>query len=514
MRKAKTSGILLHITSLPSDFGIGDLGKNAFEFVDFLSESGQSLWQILPTVPIGSGFSPYMSPSTFAGNPLLICPEKVLDMDLIRSEDLGDHSGNEQPFENDRVDYRRVATFKKNLLQKAFSTFERDAGGEDRSRFEAWCVKENTWLDDYALFETLKSVFPGRSWTSWSMDLVKRDKDALERTRDEHALEYNRIRFEQFLFAQQWEALRSYANSNGISLVGDLPIYVAQESADVWSNRELFQLGHLGQPVVVAGVPPDYFSETGQYWGNPIYDWEAVKQTGYDWWIRRLGCVLNLVDLVRLDHFRGFEAYWEVPASEDTAINGRWVKGPGSDLFRALKTHFGTIPIIAENLGVMTEEVAALMTEFDFPGMAILQFALDGEMGREYLPRNLKEDLVAYTGTHDNDTFLGWWQNRDEERDLLEMNQIRAFASMHLKLEGQPESEIPWKGIEALMASDARTVIVPIQDVLGLPTHARMNTPGTSEGNWEWRLKRGQIQSEQIHRLRELTSTYGRNVTP
>ncbi len=506
MKTERSSGILLHITSLPSAYGIGDLGRNAFDFVDFLAEAGQSVWQILPTVPIGPGFSPYMSPSTFAGNTLLICPETLREMGLLTSEDLKP----ERPFEIDRVDYARVVSFKKDMLQQAFVSFSRNADSQERSGFETWCECESHWLEDYALFETLQSVHPGSVWMQWSPELVGREKHALGEVRERYGSTYDRICFGQYVFQRQWEALRSHANGSGVGIVGDLPIYVAQNSADVWSHRDIFELDASGYPTVVAGVPPDYFSETGQYWGNPIYDWEAVKETGYWWWIRRLSRILNLVDLVRLDHFRGFEAYWEVPASEETAVNGRWVKGPGADFFRALEAYFGRMPIIAENLGVITDEVTDLMAEFGFPGMAILQFALDGEMDGDYLPHNLKEDLVAYTGTHDNDTLLGWWQHPGESDDEEEMERIRSFTRDYLKLEGKPESEVVWTGIEALMASDANTVIFPLQDILCLDSRARMNTPGTSEGNWEWRVQKRQIVATCARRLCGLTKKYGR----
>ena len=483
MFSGRSSGILMHITSLPGSFGSGDLGPEAFRFADFLEAAGQSVWQILPIVPVGFGYSPYASPSTFAGNADFISPELLIDYGLLSSADLAD--GPDFPVEN--IDFERTIPYKKKLLRTAYVAFKSDSGREDRADLQTFCDRHESWLDEYALFEALKAAHDGLEWTDWKRGIAAlRDPDALRRAHDTYAGEIRMVQFWQFLFDRQWSALKAYCNAKQIRILGDLPIYVAQDSADVWANPHLFCLDETGKATVVSGVPPDYFSETGQRWGNPIYRWDLMRESGYAWWTKRFARILELVDLVRLDHFKGFEAYWEISASEDTAINGRWVTGPGADLFDALTEKLGDLPVIAENLGVITDGVTDLMRRFGFPGMAILQFAFDDGPGNEFLPHNFAPDLVAYTGTHDNDTFLGWWTNTVSTQDV---EKAKSYCRSYLDMRGCDDSEMPWAGIRALMASVARMAVTPMQDVLGLGTEGRMNTPGTVGGkNWGWRM--------------------------
>ncbi len=500
---ARTSGVLLHITSLPSRFGIGDLGPSAYQFVDFLTYTKQSVWQVLPLVPPGYGYSPYAGLSTFAGNVMLISPDRLKDDGLLVEDDWSDLP----QFKIDHVDFEPVQAYKFGLLAKAYERFKAGEGTISAADFDAFCEKES-WLDDYAVFMTLKHAHDGVMWTEWDPALAARDPEAMAAARETHAEGIAMQKFWQFLFSRQWDALHAHCKAKGISIFGDLPIYVAHDSADVWANRDLFYLQDDGNPIVVSGVPPDYFSETGQRWGNPIYRWDVMKANGYDWWIRRFAKVLEQVDLVRLDHFRGFEAFWEVPAEEDTAINGRWVDGPGADLFSQLEEALGKLPVIAENLGVITQGVTDLMEQFDFPGMAILQFAFDSDPSNEFLPHNYQQNLVAYTGTHDNDTVVGWWTNTASTQDAAAIERAHAYCRDYLHLEREPAMH--WAFIRALMASVADMVVFPVQDLLGLGAAARMNTPGEGSGNWAWRLQSYQIGDDVAAGLRHLTQTFGR----
>jgi 4-alpha-glucanotransferase len=475
----RNSGILLHPTSLPGPNGIGELGPAAFRFADWLFDAGQTLWQVLPLGPTGYGESPYQLFSAFAGNPLLI------------SLDAPDPRG----FSGDRVDFERVLPCKQSLLRQAFQRFT------PTPEFHAFTAQESAWLEPYAEFMALKDLHGGVAWTEW---------DPKART-DQRQVQYHQ--FLQFEFFRQWNALRRYCAERGIRIMGDLPIYVAHDSADVWASPELFQLDSAGRPTTVAGVPPDYFSSTGQLWGNPVYHWDRIAADGYRWWIDRMRAALRMFDLVRMDHFRGFEAYWEVPASESTAVNGRWVKGPGADLFRALEAAMGPLPIVAENLGVITPEVEAIRQEFHFPGMAILQFAFGKDpQAPTFQPHNFPRDLVAYTGTHDNDTVIGWWNSAggDSTRTAQDVRQEKARACAYLNTDG---AEMNWTLIRALMASVADTVIFPAQDVLGLGVAARMNTPAIPDGNWRWRLREGALTPPMAVRLREMAELYGRGLT-
>ncbi|QXD14615.1 4-alpha-glucanotransferase [Rhodocaloribacter litoris] len=508
MQLTRSSGLLLHITSLPGPYGIGDFGPAAYQFADFLVQTGQRIWQVLPLVPVGYGFSPYAGLSTFALNPLLISPERLREQGLLNTDDLTGLPA----FPAGRVDFDRVIPVKTALLRRAFGRFEAGAGLLDPAHFEAFCARHAAWLDDFALFMTLKEVHGEQVWTAWDPALAHRRPEALARARQAYATEIRMHRFWQFLAHEQWQALKAYCNERGIRIMGDLPIYVAHDSADVWANPHLFALDAHGNPTVVAGVPPDYFSKTGQRWGNPLYRWDVMAENGYAWWTRRMHKILSEVDLVRLDHFRGFEAYWEVPASEETAVNGRWVKGPGADLFETLRHELGELPVVAENLGVITDEVTALMDRFGFPGMAILQFGFDGDADADFLPHNYRHHLVAYTGTHDNDTVVGWWHETKSTQDAAAVERAHRYCRLYLDLDARREREIHWAFIRALFASVAGFAIVPLQDVLGLGSEARMNTPGQEQGNWTWRFTPEQLTRPIADRLRLLTELYGRSV--
>jgi 4-alpha-glucanotransferase len=498
----RSSGILLHPTSLPGGFGIGDLGPEAFRFIDFLAEAGQRIWQVLPLGPTGFGDSPYQLFSAFAGNPLLIDLGQFVPAGLITEGEL-----EAAPvFPGGEVDFGRVIRYKLPLLRRAFARF---GGSADFNSFR----KENAaWLRDYALFMALKAAHGGEAvWTRWEPGLVAREPAALDAWRERLAREIEALEFAQYVFARQWRAVHDYARGRGIRIMGDLPIYVAHDSADVWANPEVFQLDAAGDPTVMSGVPPDYFSATGQLWGNPIYRWDRMAETGFRWWIDRLRAALALVDIVRVDHFRGLEAYWEVPAGETTARNGRWVKGPGAALFEALEGALGDLPIVAENLGVITPEVEAIRTQFGFPGMAILQFAFGKDpQAPDFKPHNYPRDRVAYTGTHDNDTTVGWWSSAgagDSTRTGQDIREEREFTRRYLGTDGH---EIHWVFIRTLMASVAHTVLFPLQDVLGLGSEARMNTPAVPSGNWRWRYRAGMLTPAIAGRLKEMVSTYDR----
>ena len=485
----RSSGILLHPTSLPGNCGIGDLGPEAYRFVDFLADAGQKIWQVLPLGPTGYGDSPYQLFSAFAGNPLLI------HLDAEASE-----------FPEDTVDFGRVIRFKMPLLRAAYEHFK---GGAE---FEAFRSDNAAWLGDYALFIALKEAHGGEAvWSRWEPEIAQRQPAAMAAWRERLAGEIAFVEFTQYLFAKQWRALHDYARERGIRIMGDLPIYVAHDSADVWAHPELFQLDEHGDPAVMSGVPPDYFSATGQLWGNPIYRWDRMAETGFRWWIDRVAWSLTNLDMIRIDHFRGLEAYWEVPAGETTARNGRWVKGPGPALFEALEAALGKLPIVAENLGVITPEVEAIRTQFGFPGMAILQFAFGKDpQAPDFKPHNYPRDRVAYTGTHDNDTTVGWWSSAgagDSTRTAEDVREEREFTKKYLATDG---SEINWVFIRALMSSVASTVLFPLQDVLGLGSEARMNTPAVPSGNWRWRFRRDALTPELARRLKEMAITYDR----
>ena len=527
----RASGLLLHPTSLPSPFGIGDLGPQAYAFVEFMAAAKQKLWQILPLGPTGYGNSPYLCYSAIAGNPLLISPEGLRDKGWISNQDLDDY-----PYlPGDRVDFDQIIALKFPLFKKAFEAFKVDPDpvlevpqedeaepeeesaedGEDLTeeiveeiitnleKFETFCAENKDWLDDYALFMAIKEHQPDCAWNEWEAGLAKRASAAIAQAREEYADAIAFQKFLQFVFYDQWGALKEFANENGVEIFGDIPIYVAFDSADVWANPELFCLEEkTGEAALMAGVPPDYFSETGQLWGNPVYNWEALEKTGYQWWIDRIRHNLALMDWVRIDHFRGFESFWAVPHGEETAINGEWLPGPGAALFEAVNGALGQLPVIAEDLGIITPEVEALRDQFDFPGMKILHFAFDSGHGNAYLPHNYSNpNCVVYTGTHDNDTTVGWFSERSPEDQ----------GRVHHYLGYVGPSGIHWDLIRLAFSSVARWAIVPLQDCFGLGSVDRMNTPGLAEGNWMWRCHEGALTSELGDRLRDLGQTYGRS---
>lgn len=511
MNLARGSGVLLHPTSLPGAWGIGDLGPAAYQFVDFLKAAGQSWWQMLPLGPTGYGNSPYMCFSAFAGNPLLISPAKLLEDGFVSPEDV------KRPpaLSSERVDYRRVIEHKHLIFNKSYKQFKVNPPTEHRQAFSLFREKYASWLEDFSLFMALKETHQGHAWTRWEHPLITRDPQALQtssrRLRDK--MEYHR--FVQYLFFHQWAALRQYCHAQGVKIIGDLPIYIAHDSSEVWSHPDLFYLDDQGQTSVVAGVPPDYFSATGQRWGNPIYRWEVRARSGYQWWVDRFRANLALVDWLRLDHFRGFEAYWEIPASESHAVNGRWVKGPGGDLFSAVKTALGDLPVIAEDLGVITPEVEALRDAFGFPGMRILQmaFALDPK-AHTYRPHNYIQNCIVYTATHDHNTTVGWFTaepGKETTQSQVEVEEERAAALKYLETNGH---DIHWQMIRLAMSSVAKLAIVPLQDVLGLGSECRMNRPGTLKGNWEWRVHPDQLTDEVGIRLRDLTDLFERLPLP
>lgn len=486
---SRRAGVLLHPTSLPGGAGNGDLGIDAYRYVDFLAQSGISIWQMLPLGPTHGDKSPYQSLSVHAGNELLIGLSSLVDRNWLGSDMLRQPDAAEDPTE-----YRRRA------LREAMQGFHDRASGEERAEFERFKVEQSAWLDDYALYIALRSRYPGQSWVDWPQPLRDRLVKAMGTARQELRAEVEQVQFEQFLFFQQWHDLRAYARSRGVLLFGDMPIFVAHDSAEVWAHRDLFVLDDQGRMEVVAGVPPDYFSATGQRWGNPHYRWDRMQQDGFSWWIERLRTQMELFDVIRIDHFRGFEAHWEIPASEDTAINGHWVKAPGEALFKAIREHFGGLPLVAEDLGVITPEVDALRRGFDLPGMKILQFAFDGGSANPYLPHHHEALCVVYTGTHDNDTTVGWFAGLTEEQKNVALDYF-----------GYPGEAMPWPMIRSALSSVAKLAVIPMQDLLSQGSEHRMNTPGTSNGNWSWRFSWDQLPHDLSPRLAHLNRLYGRN---
>lgn len=495
----RESGILLHPTSLPSKYGIGDFGKEAYDFVDFLFKSKQKLWQVLPLNPVGYGNSPYSCLSAFAGNPLLISIDKLLDQGLLTIPDVEDIP----QFSARRVQYSEVKLFKDKVLKKAFHHFQ-DRG--DKTGFNNFIHKHKYWLEDYCLFMALKDHFGGEPWNRWEKSIAFRANDSIEKYKQllERELQYHQ--FLQYIFFEQWLQLKRYANVNGIKIIGDLPIYVSFDSSDTWARTGLFHLDESGNPTKVAGVPPDYFSETGQLWGNPIYRWDSMEKDGFRWWVHRFKSLLQLVDIIRIDHFRGFEAYWEVPAKEKTAINGRWVKAPGYKLFATLKAELGNLPFIAEDLGIITPPVKRLKNKFHLPGMKVWQFALESGEEKEFLPDKHQKHLVLYTGTHDNDTILGWYNSAVLTNSNV-IKLLKRYFHINPNMDGP---EICWRIIEIVFQSNANTVIVPLQDILALGHDARMNFPGTVEGNWEWRFPKGILTPEIENKLSAMAVLYHR----
>ncbi len=497
MRFPRSSGILLHPTSLPGPYGSGDFGASAYHFVDWLASAGQKMWQILPLGGVGPGNSPYMSSSAFAGNVLLIDLDDLRSHGWLSADELLPHAD----FKEQKVDYGIVHEYRMARLRIAADCFFADKQ-QPYAEFEAFCSHEQSWLVDYALFMALADKFAWQDWGNWEEGLARREKKALLQASIELADEIKFWSFCQWCFFGQWRNLKQYANERGVRIIGDMPIFIAYQSAEVWSRQDLFELGVDHQPTVIAGVPPDYFSATGQRWGNPLYRWQAHEQEGYAWWIERLRHTIALVDIVRIDHFRGFAGYWEIPASEPTAINGRWVAGPGEKLFSAIQDALGTLPIIAEDLGVVTPDVVALLEQFNLPGMRVLQFAFGGGTDNPYLPHNFNNNTVVYGGTHDNDTAIGWFDSASQRE--------RTFACKYLRADGR---EINWDLIHAASQSVADIAIHSFQDVLGLGFEHRMNLPGQSEGYWEWRFAWEQVGPEHAEKLYEISALHGRCAT-
>jgi 4-alpha-glucanotransferase len=493
----RASGVLLHITSLPSTYGIGDLGPGAFAWIDRLHEAGQRWWQALPLGPTGYGDSPYQSLSSFAGNELLISPDGLIDDGLLRAAECAGDT-----FSPTVVEYEKVVPFKRRVLETAWNRFRAGVRPDLRPAYEQFCRDQAEWLDDYALFRALKARYGGACYLEWPVDLVRRVPASLARARCELANQIEIVRFAEFLLSRQAQRLAQHAHDKGVRLIGDLPFYVAPDSSDVWANPELFLLGPGHRPTVVAGVPPDYFSADGQLWGNPVYDWDALHRSGYRWCVDRLRALLAHVDVIRLDHFRGFAAAWHVPAKAATARTGHWVRGPGAEFFRAVEKGLRALPFIAEDLGLITPDVTALRDQFRLPGMRVLQFAFDGKADNPYLPENYVADTVVYTGTHDNPTTRGWYE------DLPDTQQQDVWRSLGRASGAATEvapalMRLAWESVAAL-------AIAPLQDLLNLGNEARMNVPGRAEGNWRWRCTDEMLAACALEWLRDLTQTSGR----
>jgi 4-alpha-glucanotransferase len=490
----RASGILLHPTALPGSFPIGDLGGGTFAFIDFLVRAGQSVWQILPLGPTGYGHSPYNALSAFAGNPVLI--------DLQQLVDCGDLDGSRLEAvskQSTGINVNQVRTLKSSLLHEAGQQFFSKPTLTRHQAFDKFCYEQSDWLEDFSLFMALREAFSGQAWSEWPESLRIRKPEVLNAWKeklDERCLHY---KYQQFVFTEQWHKLKAYANRNGVRIFGDIPIFVAYDSADVWANQQLFQLDEHGRATAIAGVPPDYFSETGQRWGNPLYRWEQLEAENFRWWLRRFEHQLQSSDMVRIDHFRGFQACWSIPPDEETAVNGHWEVVPGRKLFEILCEQRTTLPIVAEDLGIITPEVEKLRDDFGFPGMKVLQFAFDSGPDNPYLPENLTENSVVYTGTHDNDTTLGWWHGLTKQQK----DRIRKYLGTH-------RPEMPWALIRLAMASTANLCIIPCQDLLSLDKEARFNTPGQAMGNWDWQITSGELTDELADRLHRLTKKYHR----
>ena len=495
MMNQRASGILLHPTSLPGKYGIGTLGKATFNFIDFLSKAKQQYWQILPLGPTGFGDSPYQCYSAHAGNPDLI------DLDLLVSNQLLTHDdlASMPHFGNGPVDYDMVQKARLPLLYKAFHTFMDHAADLDKLAYRNFLKSHSAWLNDYALFRAIKEDSGNKPWYTWEKDLKMRNPEALKIAENRLAEKAGFHKFLQFIFLRQWTSVKEYAKKHKISIIGDIPLYISPDCSDAWANPDVFEYDGELHPIRVGGVPPDYFSETGQLWGNPLFRWDIMKNNNYKWWMDRIRTNLMLYDVIRIDHFRGFSAYWAVPYVEETAINGTWVPGPGKDFFNALRNEFGNLPIIAEDLGVMTPDVEDLRDSFGFPGMKILEFAFDSSEANDYIPYNYSKNCIVYTGTHDNDTVVGWFKQASE----ADRRQVLEYINRDAK-------DIHWSFVRLAWSSVANTAIVPMQDLLGLDSDARMNLPGTTGGNWKWRAKESDFPNELANALASLTNLYGR----
>jgi 4-alpha-glucanotransferase len=506
MKFPRKSGILLHPTSLPGPYGMGEIGPAARQFIQTLQQAGQRYWQLLPLGPTGYADSPYQALSTFAGNPMLISFDDLVEEGLLKAEELGKIP----EFPSQRVDYGPVLQFRQRILNEVCRRFSRRATAELKGEFKAFCKREAVWLEDYALFVALKEQNELRPWMEWAPEYVHRDPEALKTFRKEKASDVRREKLRQFLYSHQWHRLRTVAEAHEVQLIGDIPIFVAHDSADVWANQERFYLDENGHPTVVAGVPPDYFSSTGQLWGNPLYRWDVHHQNDYEWWLQRMRHMLDQVDIVRIDHFRAFAAYWEIPGDDDTAMNGKWVDGPGADLFSLLQRKLGEIPVIAEDLGLITEDVDVLRDQFDLPGMRILQFSFVEDLKPHLKPDGFPENCVVYTGTHDNDTTVGWFQREAGVNNTENAEEMEAERQKVLETVNTDGSQIHWDFIALSHRLAPHTAIVPLQDVIGLGSEARMNVPGRMDGNWAWRFTWPELRPEDLKRLRDITEWAGR----
>ncbi|MGI8485872.1 MAG: 4-alpha-glucanotransferase [Thermomicrobiales bacterium] len=495
----RESGVLLHPTSLPGPHGIGDFGPSAFQFIDWLERAGQRLWQVMPLNPTGFGDSPYSSPSAFAGNPLMISLSWLVGDGLLAERDLADAP----EFPDDKVDFATVSPFKTRVLHLAFARFRRGAAASQRPEFDQFCAEHAHWIDDYALFMATKEAHGGASWRDWEDPIRMRDPEALREWTQRLAPEIRYHKFVQFQFSRQWRELRNHANQRGIRIVGDVPIFVADDSCDVWTNRHLFKFDAAGNAVEVAGVPPDPFSATGQIWGNPVFNWPEMKKDDYRWWRSRTKSLLGMVDIIRIDHFRGFAAAWVVPADAETAALGHWELAPGGEVFSAILRDIGEVPVIIEDLGVITPDVVSLREILNLPGMNVLQFAFDGDPENVYLPHNYKRNSVVYTATHDNQTSVGWFWSRSE----AERKAVQGYL-------GVAGDDISWDLIRSALGSVSNTAILAMQDILRLDDSARMNVPGQAIGNWSWRYLPDQLEAGLADGLRLLTTTYGRLADP
>ena len=503
MEFKRASGVLLHPTSLPGPYGMGEMGAEARRWIDSLVTMKQRLWQILPHGPTSYGDSPYQALSTFAGNPMWISFDDLVADGLLSRSRLSSFP----EFPAHTVDFGPVIEARHAVLDTVCRTFARRADAQLKADWEHFCAEQADWLDDFALYIAIKHAHGLRPWTEWPAALALREPAALQQAARKYQVAIRNVKIVQFLFDRQWKQLRAYAHERGIQLVGDIPIFVAHDSADVWAHPELFFLDGKGKPIVIAGVPPDYFSATGQRWGNPLYRWDIHQHTGYHWWIQRLTRIFEVVDIVRIDHFRGFEAYWEIPAHEPTAMNGRWVEGPGEDFFDTVMAAIGSLPIIAEDLGVITPAVEALRDKYRFPGMRILQFSFGVDItDAEYRPEHFPANCVVYTGTHDNDTTVGWFWSEagvDSTRTQEEIEQEREAVLAYVQTNGE---QIHWDLIALAAKSNANTAIYPLQDVLGLGSEARMNVPGRESGNWRWRFQWSQLTPATMERLAAVTA--------
>lgn len=501
MELSRSAGILLHPTSLPSRYGIGDLGKDAYRFLDFMKEAGQTLWQVFPLGPTGYGDSPYQCYSAFAGNPLLLSPDLLIEDGLLTEDNVND----KDDFNPTSIDFGSIINWKKEKLRIAYNNFKEDSI-KLKSDFDAFCNNNTEWLDDFALFMACKEYHGGILWTEWEREIAFRENDAVQKWTEKLSDDVEYHKFVQFIFNKQWKSVVRYAHSHGIKVIGDLPIFIAYDSSDLWANRGQFTVNDEGKLETVAGVPPDYFSETGQLWGNPLYKWDEMEKDNFEWWTQRFSKLFELVDIVRIDHFRGFEAYYSIPGDAETAMSGEWIKGPGEKLFNVIREKLGGLPIIAEDLGIITKEVEELRDQFNFPGIKILQFAFGEGNENKFLPHNHIPNCVVHTGSHDNDTTRGFFENEKQNG-----SGIYEWAQEYMNYYGD---DMCFAAIKTAYRSVANIVVIPMQDILNLGTEARMNFPSTLGGNWAWRFTWDQINDDLVKTYKRMTEMYDRPPRP